>query len=144
MRRLPTDNTERRFRPGDAPAAAAHRGIARPSASLAPSYLCWAELALPQPPGGAPRRRWHADCLPPTRVGSAKSQTVCLTSLQGSNPRMEILNVRALRGPNVWARFPVLEAWVDLGALKDSPSNELVGFNERLMNWLPTMVEHRC
>lgn len=57
---------------------------------------------------------------------------------------MEILNVRALRGPNVWARFPVLEAWVDLGALKDSPSNELVGFNERLMNWLPTMVEHRC
>ncbi|HVA48147.1 MAG TPA: cyanophycin synthetase, partial [Pirellulales bacterium] len=57
---------------------------------------------------------------------------------------MEILKVRALRGPNVWARFPVLEAWVDLGPLKDSPSHEIPGFNERLMSWLPTMIEHRC
>ena len=47
-------------------------------------------------------------------------------------------------GPNFWARFPVLEAWVDLGVLKDSPSDELPGFNERLMAWLPTLVEHRC
>lgn len=57
---------------------------------------------------------------------------------------MEILKVRALRGPNVWARFPVLEALVDLGALKHSPSNEIAGFNDRLMSWLPTMIEHRC
>ncbi|MGE0605740.1 MAG: cyanophycin synthetase [Pirellulales bacterium] len=57
---------------------------------------------------------------------------------------MEFRKVLALRGPNVWARFPVLEAWVDLGPLKDSPSDELPGFNERLMAWLPTMVEHRC
>lgn len=57
---------------------------------------------------------------------------------------MEIRKVLALRGPNIWANFPVLEAWVDLGELKDSPSNELPGFNERLMSWLPTMIEHRC
>ncbi len=57
---------------------------------------------------------------------------------------MEFRKVRALRGPNIWARFPVLEAWVDLGALKDSPSDELPGFNERLMAWLPSLVEHRC
>ncbi len=57
---------------------------------------------------------------------------------------MEFRKVRALRGPNVWASFPVLEAWVDLGALKDSPSDELPGFNERLMTWLPSLVEHRC
>jgi cyanophycin synthetase len=31
-----------------------------------------------------------------------------------------------------------------LGDLKNSPSNELPGFNDRLMNWLPTMIEHRC
>ena len=47
-------------------------------------------------------------------------------------------------GPNIWANFPVLEAWVDLEALKDSPSDELPGFNDRLMAWLPTMIEHRC
>ncbi|HQU44198.1 MAG TPA: cyanophycin synthetase [Pirellulales bacterium] len=57
---------------------------------------------------------------------------------------MEIQKILVLRGPNIWANFPVLEAWVDLGELKDSPSNELPGFNDRLMSWLPTMIEHRC
>jgi cyanophycin synthetase len=57
---------------------------------------------------------------------------------------MEIRKVLVLRGPNYWANFPVLEAWVDLGSLKDSPSDEMPGFNERLMAWLPTMIEHRC
>jgi len=57
---------------------------------------------------------------------------------------MEIRKVLVLRGPNYWANFPVLEAWVDLGPLKDSPSDELPGFNERLKAWLPTMIEHRC
>jgi cyanophycin synthetase len=57
---------------------------------------------------------------------------------------MEFRKVRALRGPNVWATFPVLEAWVDLGPLKDSASDEWPGFNDRLMAWLPTLVEHRC
>ena len=51
---------------------------------------------------------------------------------------------RTLRGSNTWAWFPVLEAVVDLQELKDSPSNELPGFNDRLMAWLPTMIEHRC
>ena len=57
---------------------------------------------------------------------------------------MEFRKVLALRGPNIWANFPVLEAWVDLGALKDSPSDSMPGFNERLMGWLPSMIEHRC
>jgi len=57
---------------------------------------------------------------------------------------MEITSLKVLRGPNQWASFPVLEAWVDLGHLEDYPSNTLPGFNDRLMRWLPTMVEHRC
>src|SRR5438094_733011 len=57
---------------------------------------------------------------------------------------MEFRKVLALRGPNVWARFPVLEAWLDLGKLKDLSSEMLPGFNERLMAWLPSMVSHRC
>ncbi len=57
---------------------------------------------------------------------------------------MDIRKVLELRGPNIWARFPVLEAWVDLGGLKDTASNEVPGFNDRLMAWLPTMIEHRC
>ena len=57
---------------------------------------------------------------------------------------MEFRKILTLRGPNYWANFPVLEAWVDLGPLKDSPSDELPGLNERLMAWLPSMIEHRC
>lgn len=57
---------------------------------------------------------------------------------------MEFRKVLALRGPNIWASFAVLEAWLDLGALKDLASSEMPGFNERLMNWLPTLIEHRC
>ncbi|MEN6407298.1 MAG: cyanophycin synthetase [Thermoguttaceae bacterium] len=56
---------------------------------------------------------------------------------------MEFRKVLALRGPNIWANFPVLEAWVDLGAL-DKPSTELPGFSDRLIAWMPTMIEHRC
>jgi len=57
---------------------------------------------------------------------------------------MEFRKVLALRGPNIWANFPVLEAWVDLGDLKDSATSQLPGFNQRLSAWLPSLVEHRC
>lgn len=57
---------------------------------------------------------------------------------------VEIRKILVLRGPNVWSRHPVLEAWVDLQDLKDSPSTSIPGFNDRLMRWLPTMIEHRC
>ena len=39
---------------------------------------------------------------------------------------MEFRRVRALRGPNVWARVPVLEAWVELGE-QDGPSDRFPG-----------------
>jgi len=57
---------------------------------------------------------------------------------------MELRKVLALRGPNIWANYPVLEAWVDLGPFEYRPSNVIEGFNERLMAWMPTMIEHRC
>jgi len=57
---------------------------------------------------------------------------------------MHFRKMMTLRGPNIWANYPVVEAWLDLEDLKDSPSDVLVGFNERLMSWLPTMIEHRC
>jgi cyanophycin synthetase len=57
---------------------------------------------------------------------------------------LQITSLKVLRGPNQWASFPVLEAWVDLGRLEDFPSHTLPGFNDRIMAWLPTMIEHRC
>jgi len=57
---------------------------------------------------------------------------------------MRFRKVQILRGPNIWAKFPVLEAWVDLGELKESSSDAMPGFNDRLMSWLPSLYEHRC
>jgi cyanophycin synthetase len=57
---------------------------------------------------------------------------------------MQILSVRPLRGPNIWSRRPALEALVDLRVLRDSSSEVLPGFNDRLMTWLPGLIEHRC
>ena len=60
------------------------------------------------------------------------------------NKKIEFLNLLPLRGPNIWTYRPVLEAWVDIGDLEDSPSNTIPGFYERLSSWLPTLIEHRC
>jgi cyanophycin synthetase len=57
---------------------------------------------------------------------------------------MQIRKVNALRGPNLWASFPVLECWVDLESFRERPSNTLPGFNDRLKAWLPSLIEHRC
>ncbi len=57
---------------------------------------------------------------------------------------MEIKKVLALRGPNGVGKLPCLEAWVELGPYQELSSELLPGFNDRLMGWLPTMVEHRC
>jgi cyanophycin synthetase len=57
---------------------------------------------------------------------------------------MRILKINKLRGPNVWANFPVLEIWIDLEDMNDTSSEMITGFNDRLKSWLPSMIEHRC
>lgn len=61
-----------------------------------------------------------------------------------SRRTIEFLRVVHLDGPNVWTYRPVLEAWVDIGDLEDSPSNTIPGLYERLNRWLPSLIEHRC
>ncbi|HMM50141.1 MAG TPA: cyanophycin synthetase [Burkholderiaceae bacterium] len=57
---------------------------------------------------------------------------------------IEILDYRFIRGPGRWTYRPVLEAVVDIGALEDFPSNLIPGFPERLLSWLPSLIEHHC
>lgn len=57
---------------------------------------------------------------------------------------IQLLRINYLRGPNIWTYRPVLEVWLHLGALEDYPSNTLPGFNTRLTQWLPALVEHHC
>ncbi len=58
--------------------------------------------------------------------------------------QIDILDVTRLRGPNAWTYVPVLEVLVDIGDLEDCPSNRIPGFAERLEQWIPSLVEHRC
>lgn len=57
---------------------------------------------------------------------------------------IRFLRITYLRGPNLWTYRPVLEAWVDIGALEDYPSDRIDGLTERLLAWLPGLQEHRC
>jgi len=57
---------------------------------------------------------------------------------------IEILSVKHLRGPNMWTYHPVIEVWLDIGDLEDYPSNLIPGFYGRLVEALPSLVEHRC
>ena len=57
---------------------------------------------------------------------------------------IKLLRIHYLRGPNIWTYRPVLEVWLDLGALEDFPSNLLPGFNDRLLDLLPALLEHHC
>jgi len=49
-----------------------------------------------------------------------------------------------LNGPNIWTYYPTLEALVDIGELEDFPSDKIPGFYDRLSEWLPSLIEHRC
>ena len=58
--------------------------------------------------------------------------------------KIEIQRVTYLRGPNIWTYRPVIEAWLDIGSLEDYPSNTIDGFYERLIGFLPSLIEHHC
>lgn len=60
------------------------------------------------------------------------------------NKDIKFLEIRYLRGPNIWTYRPVIEAVVDIGELEDFPSNTIPGFPERLTALLPSLIEHRC
>src|SRR5947199_7445043 len=76
--------------------------------------------------------------------GQGSGRAPAVESDASEETQMDFRKVLALRGPNLWASFPVLEAWIDLGEYKDCSSDEAPGFNDRLMAWLPTLIEHRC
>src|SRR6478609_40324 len=54
---------------------------------------------------------------------------------------MNLRNFRALRGPNVWADCPVLEACIDLAPLQEGAPGKPHVEAGRLREWLPTLTE---
>jgi cyanophycin synthetase len=58
--------------------------------------------------------------------------------------QITIRQTKVLRGPNVWARVPVIHLIVDIGELEERPSNVIPGFVDRLVEQIPTLEEHEC
>ncbi len=82
----------------------------------------------------------------PKRGGSraAKAGATGAGAAVGPAPTLRILETRVLRGPNYWAREPVIRMLVDLGVLEQYPSNKLPNFTDALVALLPTLEDHAC
>nr|WP_299246075.1 cyanophycin synthetase [uncultured Halomonas sp.] len=57
---------------------------------------------------------------------------------------MNILEHRALRGPNYYSRYRAIYMRLDIGELEERPSDTVPGIVERISGLLPTLQEHRC
>ena len=79
-----------------------------------------------------------------SRSSTAASSSATTASGLSPAPTLRILETRILRGPNYWAREPVIRLLVDLGVLESFPSNLLPGFTDALVALLPTLEDHAC
>jgi cyanophycin synthetase len=75
---------------------------------------------------------------------SPRSTTAASAGASGPLPTLRILETRVLRGPNYWAREPVIRMLVDLGVLEEYPSNKLPNFTDALVALIPTLEDHAC
>ena len=57
---------------------------------------------------------------------------------------MKITEKRVYRGPSLYAHSPVIRLTLDLGELERYPSATIAGFNEGLVEALPSLQEHTC
>lgn len=57
---------------------------------------------------------------------------------------IHILDSRVYRGPNIWARMPVILLKVDIGELEDRPTNKIEGFYDGLVGLMPSLYNHTC
>ncbi len=98
-----------------------------------------ARNALPTPPDDNAARDRRT--MPPDRHARGPTAT---NRFMSTFEDIRLLRINYLRGPSIWTYRPVLETWLDLGALEDHPSNLLPGFNQRLTTMLPALIEHHC
>ncbi len=57
---------------------------------------------------------------------------------------MDILDLRALRGPNYFSRYLTIYMRLDLGELDERPSHLVPGIADRITDLIPSLQEHRC
>jgi cyanophycin synthetase len=90
-------------------------------------------------PSGSRARRAKQDSVRAAGTGATAPGTT-----EGPRPELRIVETRVLRGPNYWARGPVIRMLVDLGGLEEFPTSRLPGFTDALVALLPTLEDHAC
>ena len=89
-----------------------------------------------------------APATPPKRGGPRTAKGGAQASAKGvaggPAPTLRAIETRVLRGPNYWAREPVIRMLVDLGVLEAYPSNKIPGFTDALVALMPTLEDHAC
>ncbi|MDR2903193.1 MAG: cyanophycin synthetase [Clostridiales bacterium] len=72
-----------------------------------------------------------------------------LEQLNESNKRtpttaLKIKDIHIYRGRNVISHRPVMKMTVDIGALDETPTKDIPGFNEKLLKAFPGLKKHTC
>ena len=57
---------------------------------------------------------------------------------------IQILRTKTYRGPNIWARVPVIHLALDIGELEARPTNTIPNFCEGLTDLIPSLYDHEC
>ena len=57
---------------------------------------------------------------------------------------MKIIEIKAYKGRNVYSHRKTIKMVVDLGVWIDTPTKDIKNFNEKLLNILPGLYEHKC
>jgi len=57
---------------------------------------------------------------------------------------MKILELRPLRGPNIYRRRPVIYMKIDIGEYEERPTNKLPDFRKNLEKLIPSLYDHTC
>ena len=57
---------------------------------------------------------------------------------------MKIIDVNIFEGRNIYSHKKCIRMDLDLEGYSETPSNEIEGFNKRLVKLLPELKTHRC
>ncbi|MDD4568618.1 MAG: cyanophycin synthetase [Tepidanaerobacteraceae bacterium] len=57
---------------------------------------------------------------------------------------MDIVEIRAIEGPNIYSPRPVVKMVVDVKDLENVATRDIVGFNQALLLYLPGLSGHHC
>ena len=67
--------------------------------------------------------------------------TTMPVALAVAKSAMEFRKVLNLSGPNIWARTPMLEAWVDLSGIPSPTADQMSAMAKQLRAWLPGLED---